>query len=124
MPHENSWNSESLYRKFSGEISGEEILESNFELQAHPNFSVIKYIINDFTNVTEHTVKAMHANVYAKTDNIIANTKGKLKIALVVPPTSPVIEVANNYREQMRGSLFSCEIFSTFKDAENWGSKK
>lgn len=123
MSNENIWTSDSLYRKFSGELTGDEILKSNFELQAHPNFRKIKYIINDFTDVTSHTVEAIHTNVYAKTDNIISDTKGKLKIALVVPQNSPVIDAANDYRGQMINSLFLCEIFSNIEEATIWASE-
>ena len=124
MPHENIWKHGSLYRKFSGEISGDEILKSNFELQSHPNFKAIKYIINDFTDVIGHTVEVVHTDVYAKTDDIVSNTKGRLKIALIVPTNSPVTEAANNYRDNMIDSLFTCEIFSTVEDANNWVNKE
>lgn len=120
MPHDNHWEDDNLYRKFSGEITGEEILESNFELHSHPNFKSIKYIINDFTDVTGHSVEIIHTNVYANVDNIIANSKGKLKIALIVPVDSIMMEVAENYRKLMIGSVFTCEIFSTVEEANHW----
>lgn len=33
MLHKNAWESEGLYRKLTGVITGEEVLESNLELQ-------------------------------------------------------------------------------------------
>ena len=74
MPHTNSWESDGLYRHFTGEISGEEILESNFELHVRPEFQKINYIINDFTEVTGHSIEMGHTNIYATTDNIISTT--------------------------------------------------
>ena len=84
MPHNITWKSEGLYREFTGEINGDEILESNFELHIHPDFQSIKYIINDFSKVTTHSIEENHTKVYATTDKIIANSKGCLKIAIVV----------------------------------------
>ena len=121
MPHTNTWEPGGLYRKFTGEISGEEILESNFELHIDPNFQTINYIINDFTEVTGHSIETAHTKVYASTDEIISNTKGKLKIALVVTQ-DPLIALANSYREEMIGNRFECNIFQTIDDARKWAS--
>ena len=119
MPHSILWESDGLVRKFSGQISGEEILESNFALQAHPKFQTINYIINDFTEVTSHSIEKSHTNAYATTDEIISNEKGKLKIAIVVNQES-LIELAKNYQSLMRNMLFECEIFQSVEDSRQW----
>ena len=123
MPYTNTWESEGLYRVFVGEITGDEILESNYELHEDPNFQAIKYIINDFIEVTGHSIVTAHTKAYATSDNIISNTKGKLKIALVVTQP-PLLALANSYREQMRGKLFECEIFQSIEDARKWVSNE
>ena len=89
MPYTNTWELEGLYRKFVDEINGDEILESNYKLHEDPNFQAIKYIINDFIEVTGHSIVTAHTKAYATSDNIISNTKGKLKIALVVTQPPP-----------------------------------
>lgn len=119
MPHTNTWTEHSLYRKFTGEISPDEILISNFETHNHTNFSRIKYIINDFTDVTSVNIDNSHTKIYATTDDIISNTKGELKIAIVVQQEAH-IALANNYRNEMKNKCFECEIFKTLADAENW----
>lgn len=123
MSHTNTWETQGLYRKFVGEISGDEILESNFELQSDPNFKNIKYVINDFTEVTGHSIESTHTKAYATSDDIISNTKGKLKIALIV--TQPtLIALANSYREQMKNNLFQCEIFQAIEEGREWVSNE
>ena len=119
MPHTNTWESDGLYRKFTGEISGAEILEANFALYDEPDFQKIKYVINDFTGIIDHSVETAHTEVYAKTDDLISDTKGELKVALIVNQGSH-IALANNYRELMKDTLFECEIFQTGEDARNW----
>jgi len=122
MSYTNSWETEGLYRKFFGEISGDEILESNFELHANPNFKTIKYIINDFIDVTAYSIESSHTKAYASSDVVIANSKGKLNIALIVDQDE-LITLANGYREQMIGQLFECEIFQCVEDARKWVCK-
>jgi len=123
MPYKNTWKSNGLYRKFTGDVSGDEILKSNFELHVDPSFQDIKYIINDFTEITSHSITNSHTEVYAQTDDIISKTKGRLKIALVVFQAEHV-DMASNYRDLMQDKLFECEIFKTIEDARKWVSNE
>jgi len=121
MPHTNTWEPGGLYRKFTGTISADEILESNFELHINPNFKDIHFIINDFTEVTGHSIQTAHTKAYASTDEIASNIKGNLKVAIVVTQ-GPLVALANNYREEMIDNKFECDIFQTVKDARQWVS--
>lgn len=122
MAHTNTWNKNGLFRKFTGEISPEEILQSNFDMHVHPEFENIKYIINDFTEVNKFSINKGHTKIYASTDDMISNTKGNLKIAIVAIKDEH-IALANNYREEMKNKLFKCKIFQTLKDAQKWAEE-
>ena len=123
MPYKNTWEPRGLYRKFTGKISGEEILKSNFEIHKNPKFHTISYIINDFIEVTGHSIEVIHTQVYASTDEIISYGKANLKIALVVTQ-DPLIALANSYRNEMIGNRFECDIFKTIEDARKWVSSE
>ena len=83
------------------------------------DFQTINYIINDFTEVIGHSIETAHTKIYASTDEIVSDTKGKLKIALVVTQDT-LIALANSYREEMIGNRFECDIFQTIEDARKW----
>ena len=119
MSHTYTWEPSGLYRKFAEAINGVEILSSNFEIQAHPKFTEIKYIINDFTEITNYSITTSHTRAYAKTDDIISNSKGQLKIAIIAT-LDEHITLANNYREEMKNNRFKCGIFDTVEDAREW----
>ncbi|MCK4839447.1 MAG: hypothetical protein KAS94_11645 [Desulfobulbaceae bacterium] len=123
MSHTNTWETNGLYRKFTGVITAGEILESNFKIHVHPDFQKIKYIINDFTEISEHSLEKLHMKAYALTDDVISETKGHLKIAIVVNQDA-LIDLAKNYRQQMKDKMFECEIFQTVDDARSWGSNQ
>ena len=89
----------------------------------HPEFESIKYIINDFTEVTKLAINTDHTKIYATTDDIISDTKGNLKIAIVAKQDAH-IALANNYREEMKNKLFECEIFQTVEEAQNGQNHK
>ncbi|GAV19655.1 hypothetical protein MMIC_P0605 [Mariprofundus micogutta] len=119
MAHSSIWETDGLYRKFSGDISGYEILQSNIELQGDARFKNIEYVINDFTDVTSHSVEVVHTEAYASTDQIVSHTKHRLKIALVVPQVE-MLALAENYCELMKGQLFECDIFRSLEQARSW----
>lgn len=120
MPNTLIWKPHYLFRKFTGDVTGEEILKSNFDLQAQPGFAAIKYIVNDFTDVSTLLIDTHHTKIYASTDDIISETKGKFKIAIVVNQKAHV-DLAKSYRDSLTNNLFDCEIFETVEDAKKWG---
>lgn len=122
MAHTVNWEPHYLYRKFTGEITGEEILKSNFDIQTHPHFVKIKYLINDFDEVESTLIDPEHAKIFASTDDIVSDTKGKLKIAIVTN-NELHIELAKTYRAAMRNRFFDCEIFSSVEEAKKWGEQ-
>lgn len=123
MAHTYYWEAEGLYRKFFDEISGEEILTSNFEIQSEPEFSEIKYIINDFSDVSGVTVQKEHTGIYARTDDIISDSKGRLDIAIVAN-NEEILSLAENYRQEMKNRSFTCEIFKSLPEAREWVAKQ
>ena len=119
MPHINTWEKKGVLRKFTGNIQAEEILSSNFALHEHPGFAKIAYIINDFTEITGVSLDTSHTKIYASTDDIISETKGKFNIAIVVNQDA-LADLANSYRNEMKNRYFKCEIFKTVEDARKW----
>lgn len=121
MTHSITWENNGIYRQFKGLVSGEEILESNFALQADARFVDINYIINDFTDVTEHTITVTDTNAYAITDEIAANKKPNIKIAIVVTKKD-LFDLADTYSALMKAMKFDVKIFKTTEQARLWVS--
>ena len=115
----NTWSDNGLHRKFAGNVTGDEILESNFELHENPKFQKISYVINDFIDITSYAIDREHLEIIAKTDSIISMTKGALKTALVVADDEST-ELAYAYKKITEGSLFQCEVFLSFDEALDW----
>ena len=119
MAFTNTWTNNGLHRKFAGDISGDEILESNFEIHANPKFQKISYVIDDFIDITSLAMDREHLEIMAKTDDIISMTKGALKIALVVADDKG-IKLAQTYKKITEDSLFQVEVFLSLDEALNW----
>jgi len=119
MAYTNIWKTNGLHRKFTGAITGDEFLESNFELHANPKYHKIDYVIDDFTDITSCTIDRRHLEVIAKTNDIIAMTKGTLKIALAVVGDE-AISLAHAYKDITENSRFQCEVFLSLNEALDW----
>jgi len=90
-------------------------------LHADPKFKEVSYIINDFSEITGHSLQTTHTKVYALTDELISATREELEIALVVTQDSH-IALAENFRKLMSGSRIECEIIQTVEAARKWAS--
>jgi hypothetical protein len=119
MPHTITLEETGLYREFSGTVSGEEILESNFHLHTLPQFHQFKYVINDFSAMRDHSIELAHTHAYATSDQVIATTKESLRIAMVVTRPDHV-ELARHYLGLMAESHFECNIFHNLAQARAW----
>jgi len=78
MPYTNNWEEKGLYRKFTGTINGIERLEANLKLHVDSRFNSIKYVLNDFTEVSDLRVETKHTNAYAASDRVISDRMGCL----------------------------------------------
>ncbi|NWF37075.1 hypothetical protein [Mariprofundus sp. KV] len=123
MPYTNNWRPNGLHRIFTGKVSGDEILTSNLEIHTDVRFKHIAYIINDFSEITGHSIESSHTEAYASTDVMISRTKHQLKIALLVPQPNQ-LELAHSYCELMREELFECAVFQSAEDAHCWVNNK
>ena len=121
MAHNITWEQHGVYREFYHFVTGEEILASNFELQAHPNFEIIDYVINDFTKVTDHSITIPDTNTFAATDEIAAYGKVVLKIAIIVTKKD-LFDLADAYQRMMEQMKFDCKIFKTLEQARRWST--
>ena len=119
MAHIIEWETRGIFRKFTGKISGREILESNIKLQQDPRFRQMNYVINDFCEVTEHYVEPCYTGVYAASDELKCNELPQFRIALVANQPD-IRKIAKAYQQQVQDQKFDCELFTLLEGARNW----
>jgi len=120
MPCEKVWETQGLYRKFSGDISLAEILESNLEDQSDYRFPDIDYVIDDMSEITSLSLDGQDTEAIAKINNIFAATKGRFKIAICIQDNPMQTAIAHGFHEQMESTRFECAIFHNLTDARVW----
>lgn len=123
MPHTTTKEANGYYRKFTGELSPSEILTSNFDLHADPNFMQANYVINDFTEVAGLNMDERHTEVYASTDDFMADVKKSLKIAIVISNNPVHRALAENYQQELKSKNFESQIFEQLEAARDWAAE-
>ncbi|NWF36918.1 hypothetical protein [Mariprofundus sp. KV] len=123
MAYSSTWKSTGIYRIFSGLVSGSEILKSNLELYNDVRFNSARYIINDFAEISGHSIEASDLQAFASMDEMIAQEKHEFKIALVVPQAA-YVGLANGLCELTNNKLFEYATFQTVDDALKWVNSK
>ena len=121
MPYENYWDEKGLHRKFTGNICGKEILDSNLSIQGDARFDEIKYVLNDFSLINKFKLTEHDINIISTIDNVAAISKKSLKIAIVTTDTE-LLKWAKLYLEMMQGSPYIAGVFDSYNDAHNWVS--
>lgn len=58
MPCEIIWEHKGVLKRLSGHVSAEEFVRSVEAIQADPRFDDIRYVINDFSQVSSHELDA------------------------------------------------------------------
>ncbi|MEO0003790.1 MAG: hypothetical protein RLZZ22_1482 [Pseudomonadota bacterium] len=54
MPCETIWENKGVLKRLSGHVSAAEFMHSVEAIQADPRFDDIRYVINDFSQITSH----------------------------------------------------------------------
>ena len=119
MAHTIDWNQKGVIRTFTDNLYADEILKSNFDLLENPQFKNSHYIINDFTHLIECDIRPEHTKIFASTDDIISHSTGRFKIAIVANNENHIL-LANNYKDEMKNTVFTCEIFQSIDEALIW----
>jgi len=119
MTNSAQWQERGLQRMFSGQISGDEIVNSNLSLQGHEKFDQLRYIVNDFLDVIDFELTDHDIATIASIDHVAAKTNANIRIAIVLKLDS-LREWANLYIAKMQGSPYKFEIFEDLETANLW----
>lgn len=122
MSYENIWEATGLYRKYSNDITGEEIIESMEDGYSHPSFNSVSYVINDFLNIKNYDITTSNVLAIAEIDKAAAIRNQDIKVAIVA--TTPTLQVlATLYGDLIDNSLYTSEVFTNVDEARLWISE-
>ena len=112
------WEPRGVVKHFLDEVTSHDMLQSVRETEGDARFDDLRFVINDFLDITG--VSSMHHDVeeISAIDSIAAITNPRIKVAVVA--TSPlIIEMAESYINSPL-NRYPTKIFQTLTDARMW----
>ncbi|MDQ8209182.1 hypothetical protein QEH52_16770 [Coraliomargarita sp. SDUM461003] len=120
MAYTITWQKNCITWTYSGVLTGEDLLNSNFELFGDERFDDIRFQIVDLTAVERVEATESHMRKVAHLDMAAARSNPRVKIA-VVTNSQDGESLSNTYDRYIEGkSPWSTQIFATLTEAQAW----
>ena len=119
MPYENIWEELGVYRRYNGCVTGKEMREAVEEVEGHVRFDFIRYVINDFLDVTEQDIAPQDIEIIAAIDRAASRSNPDIRIA-VIATEQAILDMATFYSELSYDSPYQTRMFSTLSEVREW----
>ena len=119
MPYTHQWEKKGVYRKYTGNITGEEIISAMNVVESDARFVEIRYVINDFLETKIIDIDSATINMMAALDKAAALTNPYIKIAILTSDNS-MHQLADQYRNKFSAPPYPTCIFTDLGDARRW----
>lgn len=115
----NFWESRGVYRQADGVLNGSELLQSVIEVEGDSRFDEIRYVINDFSMVSEFKISNADILAISAMDKASAYTNSNIKIALVTGEHQ-LEEIYSQYNNMFETPPYPNRLFRTLEEARLW----
>lgn len=120
MPYTTTWLPHGIAWTYSGVLTGNELLHSNFEIFGDERFDDIRYQIVDLTAVERMEVTDKHMRKIAHLDMAAARSNPRIRVA-VVTESDMGIGITETYSTQTAEKTpWITKVFRTRAAAEAW----
>ena len=122
MPYKLDWEHDGIYWKYSGSVSGKEIIEASTAIYGDPRFDDLKYKLVDFLDVETISMDKDEVALIAYQHRSAERSNPYVKNAIVVKSSGS--ELANNFASFFSDSHWDVQIFQNLDEANNWLGRK
>jgi hypothetical protein len=120
MPYLTTWRPDGIIWTYSGTLTGDELLDSNFEIFGDARFDDIRYQIVDLSAVEEIKVTEKDMRRIAHLDMAAARSNPRVKVAVVSTAKDGQF-LSHAYKQFTKGkSPWITHLFSTLEEAKKW----
>ena len=122
MPYTIKWEKREAYCKFTGEVSGQEIIDCNMDMYGSASFDTLKICIFDMLDVAKVNMTIDEVKKTSAFDRASAKFNPRIKVAIV--STDKVFqELSKGYLDGMSISPWKGKAFHTLDEAIEWASQ-
>lgn len=119
MPYTTEWENQGIHWHYWGEVSGEELIQSNLEIYGDERFDRMKYQIVDLTGVDSFDVTHDDMLKMAAYDRAAARSNPSVKVA-VIAHIATIKSLTTLYDAENQQSPWETRMFDTVEEARFW----
>ena len=118
MSYEIIWESGGVIKRFFGHVDDVELMQAVVETEGSPRFDELRYVINDFLEVTGVSAGTGHVDEIAAIDQAASISNRNIRIAVVA--THPEILALADHYARSPMNVYPTRIFSTMAEGRAW----
>lgn len=122
MPYHIEWTDSWVYWTYSGVVTGEDILQSNFEIYGDERFDKLTCQIVNLLDAESFEVTERYMQKVAHLDAAAAQSNNRIRVA-VVARASDAVRLHEIYTKHSRKESWPVELFDTVEAAEAWAKE-
>jgi len=118
MSYNIRWEPEGVYWKYTGKVSGEEIIKSTSTIYGDPRFDDISYKFVDFEDVESIDIKEHEVSLIAFQHKAAALSNNTIKTAILIKPE--LKSLADMFVSFFEDSDWVVKVFHEYEDVQKW----
>lgn len=122
MPHKLVWEAKGVYWKYSGKITGAEVVEASSKIYGDPRFDSLRYKLVDFLDVESIDMDDNDVAKIACMHKAAGLSNPRIKNAIVI--NSKTNKVANKFATFFHDSPWDVQVFEELDQANSWIDRK
>lgn len=125
MPNTMEWEEKGIHRRYSGVVALTEVIDNSLQLQGHPKFDDLRYIIADFLDIDQAVFDAEtfqeQIETHAHINAVAAKSNPHIRIA-VIATDETTQALTEFYQLQAKSGIMPWEmrLFHSLDDARSW----
>jgi len=117
MANKLNWEKDGVYWKYSGDVSGEEIIKACTSIYGDPRFDSLDYKVVDFTKASSINMTDEQVAKVAFQDLAAELSNPSIKSAIIM---TAAVELAEKFASFFTDSNWEVKIFSDVDTANEW----
>ena len=118
MSHQLKWESKGVYWKYSGHVSGEEVIDASTIIYGDPRFDNLRYKLVDFLDVELFEMTETDMLKIAAQHNVAIISNPRIKNALIY--NSHTKSLTEKFCDFFKDSSWDVRAFQNLNEANNW----
>jgi hypothetical protein len=123
MAHELVWESNGVYWKYSGNVTGNEIIDASTSIYGDARFITLKYKFVDFFDVKNFEMDQSQLALIAYQHLAAERANPYLKNAILIKPDHKMTQMAHEFAAFFGKSSWEVKVFTNLEEANKWAGR-